>query len=116
MTVYSPPIDRFPFWAVDEQMETGFGIEAMQLRRNIEESLKHYLMPRLEQLVFPISNVFASSQSEEFPVAIESATAARRHSRVCCREWYRYLKCPLTQMERLRSIGILRRVKCFLSA
>lgn len=82
MTVYSPPIDRFPFWAVDEQMETGFGIEAMQLRRNIEESLKHYLMPRLEQLVFPISNVFASSQSEEFPVAIETATAALEFARL----------------------------------
>lgn len=78
MTAYCPAINPSPFWSVDDQMETGSSIEAEQLHRNIAESLNHFVMPRLEQLAFPISDVFASSQSEEIPVDMETAAAALR--------------------------------------
>jgi len=82
MTVYCPAFDRSAFWSVDVQRETGSSVEAKSVQRNIGESLDHFLQPRLEQLIFPIIDVFASNQSQEIPVAPETANTAIAFARL----------------------------------
>lgn len=83
MTVYCPPMNSSPFWPVDFQMETGSSsIEAERVQRNVGESLEHYLGPRLEQLVFPIIDLLANSQSGETAINPETASAAIAFARL----------------------------------
>jgi hypothetical protein len=82
MTAYCPTINSSSFWLVGIQMETGSSIEAKQVQRNVEESLEHYLRPRLEQLFLPIIDLLASSQSEETPVTPRTVNAALAFARL----------------------------------
>ena len=81
MTVYLPRYSRFPFWPANHQMETGSSAK-LTIATNVGRVMQHYLMPRLEQLLCPIQDVFANSQSEEVPVAIETAAAAVTFARL----------------------------------
>lgn len=74
MTAYCPTIDQA--WPFDVQMGLGSSETAEQLRRNEQQSLEHYLRPTRERLILWIADVFASSQSEETPVDLETANTA----------------------------------------
>jgi hypothetical protein len=82
MTVYCPAISPSPFWQVAVQAETGSSSEAEQVRQKLGESLDHYLAPRLEQVVFPIIEVFVRSAAEPIPVAFDTVNASIAFARL----------------------------------
>lgn len=82
MTAYCPAVNSSPLWPLGAQMETGSSIEAKRMQQNVEELLEHYLEPRFEQLVSPIIDLLASTQSEVIPVTRETANIAVEFARL----------------------------------
>ena len=76
MTAYAHASDPWQFGCFNLQMETGSSLEAKRVQRTVEESLEHYLGPRLLQLISPIIDLIAKSQTEETPIPRETARTA----------------------------------------
>jgi hypothetical protein len=74
MIAYSPTAETF--FGRLSRVEVGFSDAAARLRRGIDESLEHYLKPRLDQLVPEIEEVVVSSHTVGYlgiPVDQETA-------------------------------------------
>ena len=65
-----------PFWSITLQNEAGVSDDADRVRRRVEESLEHYLKPRLAQLIPEVNDVMDDSRAAAIPVDRDTARVA----------------------------------------
>lgn len=76
MTTYCPPFDAS--WGLRGWHSTGVSDVAGQVRLIFEESVRHYLEPRLELVLPEIENLLAVSDGTSTPVDLDTVRAATR--------------------------------------
>jgi hypothetical protein len=62
--------------AIFGSVKTGSSDEANYIDKKFEDSLEHYLGPRLEQVLFPLADIMSGTENDEAPVTIEAVSAA----------------------------------------